>query len=113
MLVTAPDGTIKSCNQASQELLGYSPVELVGKPLTSFIDEAHRGAFDPSHEAPEAREKRCCAPRPGQTIPVSMASSAIETEDPQFQGSILCGAQHHGAQACRTAHPLPGAAMTR
>ncbi len=87
VLVTAPDGTIKSCNQAAQELLGYSPVELLGKPLTSFIDEAHLAAFDPSHEAPEARET-VLRTATGQTIPVSMASSAIETEDPQFQGSI-------------------------
>jgi diguanylate cyclase (GGDEF)-like protein/PAS domain S-box-containing protein len=87
VLVTAPDGTIKSGNQAAQELLGYSAAELSGKPLTSFVDEAHRGAFDPSHEAPEARET-VLRTATGQTIPVSMASSAIETEDPQFQGSI-------------------------
>jgi diguanylate cyclase (GGDEF)-like protein/PAS domain S-box-containing protein len=87
VLVTAPNGTVKSCNQAAQGLLGYSEAELLGKPLTSFIDEAHRNAFDPSHDAPEARETvlRTAA---GQTIPVSMASSAISTEDPQFQGSI-------------------------
>jgi len=87
VLVTAPNGTVKSCNQAAQGLLGYSEAELIGKHLTSFIDEAHRNAFDPSHDAPEARETvlRTAA---GQTIPVSMASSAISTEDPQFQGSI-------------------------
>jgi diguanylate cyclase (GGDEF)-like protein/PAS domain S-box-containing protein len=87
VLVTAPNGTVKSCNQAAQALLGYSEAELLGKPLTGFIDEAHRNAFDPSHDAPEARETvlRTAA---GQTIPVSMASSAISTEDPQFQGSI-------------------------
>jgi PAS domain S-box-containing protein len=87
VLVTAPDGTIKSCNQAAQELLGYSPADLLGKPLTSFIDAAHRDAFDSSHEAPEGRET-VLRTATGQTIPVSMASSAISTEDPQFQGSI-------------------------
>ncbi len=87
VLVTAPNGTVKSCNQAAQELLGYSSAELLGKPLTGFIDEAHRSAFDPSHEAPEARET-VLRTATGQTIPVSMASSAISTEDPQFQGSI-------------------------
>jgi diguanylate cyclase (GGDEF)-like protein/PAS domain S-box-containing protein len=87
VLVTAPNGTVKSCNQAAQELLGYSPAELIGKPLTGFIDEAHRNAFDPSHEAPEARET-VLRTATGQTIPVSMASSAISSEDPQFQGSI-------------------------
>jgi diguanylate cyclase (GGDEF)-like protein/PAS domain S-box-containing protein len=87
VLVTAPDGTVKSCNHAAQELLGYSAAELIGKPLIGFIDEPHRAAFDPSHEAQEARET-VLRTATGQTIPVSMASSAIETEDPQFQGSI-------------------------
>ena len=62
--------------------------ELVGKPLISFIDEAHRSAFDPTHSAPEARET-VLRTASGQTIPVSMASSAIiDSEDPQFQGNI-------------------------
>ena len=87
VLVTAPNGTVKSCNLAAQEFLGYSAADLIGKPLISFIDEAHRAAFDPSHEAQEARET-VLRTATGQTIPVSMASSAISTEDPQFQGSI-------------------------
>jgi diguanylate cyclase (GGDEF)-like protein/PAS domain S-box-containing protein len=87
VLVTAPDGTVKSCNLAAQEFLGYSAADLIGKPLISFIDDAHRAAFDPSHEAQEARET-VLRTATGQTIPVSMASSAISTEDPQFQGSI-------------------------
>ena len=87
VLVTAPNGTIKSCNQAAQELLGYSAADLLGKPLTGFIDAVHRDAFDASHEAPEGRET-VLRTATGQTIPVSMASSAISTEDPQFQGSI-------------------------
>jgi diguanylate cyclase (GGDEF)-like protein/PAS domain S-box-containing protein len=87
VLVTSPDGNVKSCNEATQRLLGYSEAELLGKPLTSFIDEVHRNAFDPSHAAPEARET-VLRTASGQTIPVSMASSAISTEDPQFQGSI-------------------------
>ncbi|HTV98525.1 MAG TPA: EAL domain-containing protein [Steroidobacteraceae bacterium] len=88
VIVTAPDGTIKSCNEATQRLLGYGDAELVGKPLASFIDEAHRGGFDLAAAAPEARETvlRTAA---GQTIPVSMACSAITSADPQFQGNIF------------------------
>jgi diguanylate cyclase (GGDEF)-like protein/PAS domain S-box-containing protein len=87
VLVTTPDGIVKSCNEATQRLLGYQESELLGKPLVSFIDEVHRNAFDLSSSAPEARETvlRTAA---GQTIPVSMATSAITTEDPQFQGNI-------------------------
>ena len=87
VLVTSPDGVVKSCNEAAQRLLGYSESDLLDKPLTSFIDEQHRGAFDPSNSAPEARET-VLRTASGQTIPVSMASSSISSEDPQFQGNI-------------------------
>jgi diguanylate cyclase (GGDEF)-like protein/PAS domain S-box-containing protein len=87
VLVTSPDGDVKSCNEAAQKLLGYKEADLLGKPLVSFIDEEHRNAFDLTISAPEARET-VLRTASGQTIPVSMASSAITTEDPQFQGNI-------------------------
>src|SRR3984957_2297740 len=87
VLVTSPEGIVKSCNEAAQTLLGYTQAELLGKPLVSFIDEVHRSAFDLTNSAPEARET-VLRTASGQTIPVSMASSAITTEDPQFQGNI-------------------------
>jgi diguanylate cyclase (GGDEF)-like protein/PAS domain S-box-containing protein len=87
VLVTSQDGVVKSCNEATQHLLGYAEEELLGKPLVGFIDDAHRAAFDPSPGAPEARET-VLRTASGQTIPVSMASSAISSEDPQFQGNI-------------------------
>jgi diguanylate cyclase (GGDEF)-like protein/PAS domain S-box-containing protein len=87
VLVTSPDGIVKSCNEAAQLLLGYTEAELLGKPLAGFIDEVHRGAFDLANSAPEARET-VLRTSSGQTIPVSMASSAIDSEVPQFQGNI-------------------------
>jgi diguanylate cyclase (GGDEF)-like protein/PAS domain S-box-containing protein len=87
VLVTSPDGIVKSCNEATQKLLGYAEADLVGKPLTSFIDEVHRGAFDPTSTATEARET-VLRTASGQTIPVSMANSTIASEDPQFKGNI-------------------------
>jgi diguanylate cyclase (GGDEF)-like protein/PAS domain S-box-containing protein len=87
VLVTSPDGIVKSCNEATQKLLGYQESDLVGKPLVSFIDDVHRTAFDPAHSAPEARET-VLRTASGQTIPVSMASSAVDSQDPQFQGNI-------------------------
>jgi diguanylate cyclase (GGDEF)-like protein/PAS domain S-box-containing protein len=87
VLVTSPEGIVKSCNEATQKLLGYQEADLLGKPLVSFIDEPHRSAFDLTSSAPEARET-VLRTASGQTIPVSMASSAITTEDPQFQGNI-------------------------
>ncbi len=87
VLVTSPDGIVKSCNEATQKLLGYNEGELVGKPLISFIDDAHRNAFDPASSTTEARET-VLRTASGQTIPVSMANSTITSEDPQFQGNI-------------------------
>src|SRR5277367_1704726 len=87
VLVTSPDGVVKSCNEAAQHLLGYTEDELVGKPLAGFIDEVHRSAFDSTHSMTEGRET-VLRTASGQTIPVSMASSAIDSEDPQFQGNI-------------------------
>ena len=46
VIVTSPDGLIKSCNEATQKLLGYSEADLLGKPLVSFIDEVHRTSWD-------------------------------------------------------------------
>jgi diguanylate cyclase (GGDEF)-like protein/PAS domain S-box-containing protein len=87
VLVTTPEGIVKSCNEATQKLLGYRESDLVGRPLVSFVDDVHRNAFDLSHSAPEARET-VLRTASGQTIPVSMASSAITSQDPQFQGNI-------------------------
>jgi diguanylate cyclase (GGDEF)-like protein/PAS domain S-box-containing protein len=87
VIVTSPDGIIKSCNEAAQRLLGYTEADLLGKPLVSFVDEAHRSSLDLRNEAPEARET-VLRTASGQTIPVSMASSSISTADPQFQGNI-------------------------
>jgi diguanylate cyclase (GGDEF)-like protein/PAS domain S-box-containing protein len=87
VLVTSPDGIIKSCNEAAQSLLGYGEQDLLGKPMVSFIADEHRGAYDLAHDAPEARET-VLRTASGQTIPVSMANSSISTEDPQFRGNI-------------------------
>jgi diguanylate cyclase (GGDEF)-like protein/PAS domain S-box-containing protein len=87
VFVTSPDGLVKSCNEAAQLLLGYASDELVGRPLVEFVDEVHRNAFDVTQPAQEARET-VLRTASGQTIPVSMASSAIDSEDPQFQGNI-------------------------
>ena len=87
VLVTSPEGIVRTCNEAAQKLLGYGEADLIGKPLSGFIDDAHRGAFDAMHPAQEPRET-VLRTASGQTIPVSMAGSPITTEDPQFQGTI-------------------------
>jgi len=87
VLVTSPDGVVRSCNQAARNFLGYTEADIVGKPLSSFIDDPHREAYVATDSAPEGRET-VLRTASGQTIPVSMAGSAITTEDPEFQGNI-------------------------
>jgi diguanylate cyclase (GGDEF)-like protein/PAS domain S-box-containing protein len=87
VLVTSPAGLIKSCNDAAQLLLGFDAGQLLGTPLMDLIDEAHRASFEPAQPMSEVRETVLRTAR-GQTIPVSMASSPISTEDPEFQGYI-------------------------
>jgi diguanylate cyclase (GGDEF)-like protein/PAS domain S-box-containing protein len=85
VIVTTPEGLIKSCNEATQRLLGYGESDLLGKPVESFVDEPHRSAFDTSADASRETVLRTAS---GQTIPVSIASSSITSADPQFQGNI-------------------------
>jgi diguanylate cyclase (GGDEF)-like protein/PAS domain S-box-containing protein len=88
VLVTSPDGMIKSSNDAAQQLFGYPESEINGKALLDFIDQPHRASFDLSQTAGENRET-VIRTASGQTIPVSMAASPVTTADPQFQGHIF------------------------
>ena len=87
VLVTSPQGVIRSCNEASCRLLGRTEEELRGKPLIDLVDAAHRPAFDPTPSGGDARET-VLRTASGQTIPVSIAGSTISSADPQFQGNI-------------------------
>src|SRR6202795_3092642 len=55
VLVTSPEGIVKSCNEATQRLLGYAQADLLGKPLVSFNDDVHRNAFHSATTAPQPR----------------------------------------------------------
>jgi len=86
VLVTAPDGTIKRINDAAVRLFEYEEKDMLGKAFASLLAESERAAYVPS-TAPENRET-VIATRTGQTIPVSLSSSPITAEDPQFRGTI-------------------------
>jgi diguanylate cyclase (GGDEF)-like protein/PAS domain S-box-containing protein len=86
VLVTGAEGAIKSCNEATVRLLGFTEAELAGQPLLQLIDEPHRQAFELAGNV-ESRET-VLRTASGQTIPVSVACSPIATPDPQFQGTI-------------------------
>jgi diguanylate cyclase (GGDEF)-like protein/PAS domain S-box-containing protein len=88
VLVTAPDGRVRTVNRAAETLLGHEPGHLTGLDLASLIAEEHRAAFDPARllQAPGETVVRTAR---GQTIPVSVTASAISSDDPRFQGSIF------------------------
>ncbi|MBS0580257.1 MAG: EAL domain-containing protein [Proteobacteria bacterium] len=88
VFVTSPDGVIKIANAASCKLLGYAEEELVNKSILAVLEERERADFDLLQAAQETRET-VVRTRSGQTIPVSFTGSRIDSDDPQFQGSIF------------------------
>jgi diguanylate cyclase (GGDEF)-like protein/PAS domain S-box-containing protein len=88
VFVTSPDGVIKVANTASCKLLGFSEEELLGRSILAVLEERERADFDLLQAAQETRET-VVRTRSGQTIPVSFTGSAIDSDDPQFQGNIF------------------------
>ena len=88
VFVTSPDGVVKVANSAACKLLGYAEEEILGRGIVAVLDERERESFDLQQAAQETRET-VVRTRGGQTIPVSFTGSRIETDDPQFQGSIF------------------------
>ena len=88
VFVTSPDGVIKIANAAACKLLHHSEEELLGKGIIAILDERERADFDLLQAAQETRET-IVRTRSGQTIPVSLTGSRIDSDDPQFQGNIF------------------------
>ncbi|MGA7538508.1 MAG: EAL domain-containing protein [Steroidobacteraceae bacterium] len=88
VFVTSPDGIVKVANSAACKLLGYSEEEILGRSILGMLDEREREGFDLLQAAQETRET-VVRTRGGQTIPVSLTGSRIESADPQFQGNIF------------------------
>jgi diguanylate cyclase (GGDEF)-like protein/PAS domain S-box-containing protein len=88
VLVTAPDGRVRTANRAAATLLGYGPDELIGLDLLSLVADEHRAAFEPERVIREPGETVVSTAR-GQTIPVSVTASELASADPRFQGRIF------------------------
>ncbi|HTX04913.1 MAG TPA: EAL domain-containing protein, partial [Steroidobacteraceae bacterium] len=88
VFVTSPDGVVKVANSAACKLLAYSEEEILGRSILAMLDEREREGFDLLQAAQETRET-VVRTRGGQTIPVSLTGSRIESADPQFQGNIF------------------------
>ena len=88
VFVTSPDGVIKVANSGACKMLGFSEEELLGRSILAVLDERERADFDLLQAAQETRET-VVRTRSGQTIPVSLTGSRIDSDDPQFQGNIF------------------------
>jgi diguanylate cyclase (GGDEF)-like protein/PAS domain S-box-containing protein len=88
VFVTSPDGVIRTANTAACKLLGYGEEEILGRNISSVLDERERQDFDLLQAAQETRET-VVRTRNAQTIPVSLTGSQIASDDPQFQGNIF------------------------
>jgi diguanylate cyclase (GGDEF)-like protein/PAS domain S-box-containing protein len=88
VLVTAPNGRVRTSNRAAEQLLGYEAGGLAGLELASLVADTHRAAFDPAR-ALEGPGETVVSTARGQTIPVSVTASAISSDDPGFRGSIF------------------------
>jgi diguanylate cyclase (GGDEF)-like protein/PAS domain S-box-containing protein len=88
VLVTTPDGRIRTANAAASELLGRTNAELTGVEFESLVAEPHRPAFSMERALAAPGETVVNAAR-GQTIPVSVNASAIASPDPAFHGNIF------------------------
>src|SRR5215469_13599758 len=88
VFVTSPDGVIKLANTAACKLLGFSEEELLGRGIAAVLDEGERADFDLLQAAQETRET-VVRTRAGQTIPVTLTGSVIDSDDPQVQGNIF------------------------
>lgn len=88
VFLTSPDGVIKAANGAACKMLGFGEEELLGRGVAALLEEHARAEFDLLQAAQDTRET-VMRTRDGQTIPVSLAGSRVETDDPQFQGNIF------------------------
>ena len=88
VLVTAPDGRIRTVNSAATELLGRPAADLIGAEFESLVAEPHAPSFSIERALGEPCETVVATAR-GQTIPVSVNASTIASADPAFQGHIF------------------------
>jgi diguanylate cyclase (GGDEF)-like protein/PAS domain S-box-containing protein len=88
VLVTAPDGRIRTVNNAATELLGRPAADLIGAEFESLVAGPHAPSFSIERALGEPCETVVATAR-GQTIPVSVNASTIASADPAFQGHIF------------------------
>jgi len=87
VFVVAPDGSIRIANEAARRLTGFTEQQLLGMNLRQLLyhaDDVGGDALKLARDAGEAVLRNSA----GQTIPVSLAASAITHADAPYTGEI-------------------------
>jgi PAS domain S-box-containing protein len=96
LFVTSTDGIIDTVNRAALELLQYSKMELIGKPITSVApDEELIADINTEPVTPVVVDKRdievLCKRKDGTAIPVSFTRTLVETDLSISRGVLFVG----------------------
>ena len=95
LLVTTPLGIIKTVNQATQDLFGYSEEELIGKPISLILGEGNLLAETSQtnlllNEALKNIEV-VCQTKTREKLAIAFSCSAINTDIAKLQNFIYIG----------------------
>ena len=88
VLVTSESNIISKVNVSAENLFGFSSAELIGKPLHELLVPVQRDGQAPATGLSEMEES-VIRTASGQTIPVSISSSALNSASAEFQGTIF------------------------
>ncbi|NET57810.1 MAG: PAS domain S-box protein [Symploca sp. SIO2E6] len=95
LLVTKPSGIIKTVNQATQDLFGYSEAELVGQSISliiadnKFVSKANHPPFLFNEVLNDVEV--VCQTKSGEKLAIAFSCSAIQTETEGLENYIYIG----------------------
>ena len=97
LIVTNPNGIIRTVNQATLDLLGYEESELIGKPIETILaeqelspEELAKSGFVLSVEGEYVRNvENSYLSKDGRRIPVLFSGSVMRDDSDEMQG-IVC-----------------------
>ncbi|MDZ7962559.1 MAG: ATP-binding protein [Aulosira sp. DedQUE10] len=100
LLVTTLSGNIKKLNPAAQILLEYDAAELIGQPIAKVVrgldslklgmDESESIVTPPNPDSNSFSKEveTVCQTKSGNTIPIAISYSMVQTEVEHFQGYV-------------------------
>ncbi|HEY9599018.1 MAG TPA: PAS domain S-box protein, partial [Cyanophyceae cyanobacterium] len=83
LLITTASGTIKTINQAAQDLFGYTEHELIDQPISRVIKDEEflrHNALSKGQYSPLERPQVICETKSGKKLYLTFSCSAIQTD---------------------------------